>query len=57
MPSMIPRQTRFHTTLLLAGLLTVSMSAQRQHAPDGVTINDDLPRCPMCGGETWERES
>jgi hypothetical protein len=23
----------------------------------GVTINDDLPRCPMCGGETWEKES
>src|SRR6516162_3881238 len=45
MPSMIPRQTRFHTTLLLAGLLTVSMSAQRQHAPDGVTINDEgLPQ-------------
>ena len=42
---MIPRQTRFHTTLLLAGLLTVSMSAQRQHAPDGVTINDEgLPQ-------------
>jgi rubrerythrin len=21
----------------------------------GVTINRELPRCPMCGGETWER--
>jgi rubrerythrin len=23
----------------------------------GVTINDELPRCPMCGGETWEKET
>jgi rubrerythrin len=22
----------------------------------GVTINAELPRCPMCGGETWEPE-
>ena len=20
----------------------------------GITINARLPRCPMCGGETWE---
>src|SRR5215831_14428653 len=45
MPSMIPRKTRFSTALLLAGLLAVSPSAQRQQAPDGVTINDEgLPQ-------------
>jgi rubrerythrin len=22
----------------------------------GVTINAELPRCPMCGGKTWEPE-
>jgi hypothetical protein len=21
----------------------------------GITLHSDLPRCPMCGGESWEQ--
>jgi hypothetical protein len=23
----------------------------------GITIHSELPRCPMCGGESWEQAS